>query len=116
MARIHRFSIWVSDSIELRQLAEEDVVELTELIDRNRPYLREWLPWLEGQEVPIHDLDRRKWLDAAWTREISPCTRAALARRYGKATETRIQHAEGFQISEYGRRPPVEELEQIFPR
>ena len=48
MTRVHQFSIRVSDSIELRQLAEKDVVELTELIDRNRQYLREWLPWRDN--------------------------------------------------------------------
>jgi len=38
----------VSDSIELRQLAHRDAKELTRLIDRNRAYLREWLPWLNN--------------------------------------------------------------------
>jgi LmbE family N-acetylglucosaminyl deacetylase len=97
-------------------IAIDDVWERKmDALDAHRSQVYEWLPWLDNQEVPIHDLDRRKWLDAAWTREISPCTRAALARRYGNAA-ARVQHAEGFQISEYGRHPSAEELEQIFPR
>jgi ribosomal-protein-serine acetyltransferase len=38
----------VCDSVELRQIVPEDVEDLTELIDRNRSYLREWLPWLDN--------------------------------------------------------------------
>jgi ribosomal-protein-serine acetyltransferase len=38
----------VSDSVELRQMTEHDADELTRLIDRNRTYLREWLPWLDN--------------------------------------------------------------------
>ena len=38
----------VCDSVELRQIAPKDVQDLTELIDRNRSYLREWLPWLDN--------------------------------------------------------------------
>lgn len=38
----------VDDSVELRQIGRDDAVELTELIDRNRPYLKEWLPWLNN--------------------------------------------------------------------
>jgi LmbE family N-acetylglucosaminyl deacetylase len=97
-------------------IAIDDVWERKmDALDAHRSQVYEWLPWLDGQEVPMHDLDRRKWLDAVWTREVGPCTRAALARRYGGAAAG-VQHAEGFQISEYGRRPSAEELEQIFPR
>jgi ribosomal-protein-serine acetyltransferase len=38
----------VSDSVELRQIEKEDAEDLTLLIDRNRAYLREWLPWLDN--------------------------------------------------------------------
>ena len=38
----------VDDGVELRQIGRNDAVELTELIDRNRPYLKEWLPWLNN--------------------------------------------------------------------
>jgi len=38
----------VSDSVELRQLDQDDAEELTLLIDRNRAYLKEWLPWLDS--------------------------------------------------------------------
>ncbi len=37
----------VTDSLELRQISEDDAFELTGLIDRNRRYLKEWLPWLD---------------------------------------------------------------------
>ena len=33
---------------ELRLLEESDAEELFSLVNRNRAYLREWLPWLDG--------------------------------------------------------------------
>jgi ribosomal-protein-serine acetyltransferase len=45
---MRRVTLRVSESVELRQVAEPDVEELTRLIDINRNYLREWLPWLDN--------------------------------------------------------------------
>jgi len=42
------FKIPVTDNVELRQIRREDAEELTQLIDDNRAYLREWLPWLDN--------------------------------------------------------------------
>jgi LmbE family N-acetylglucosaminyl deacetylase len=75
----------------------------------------EWLPWLQGDEVPRDGIARRAWLDQQWSRAIDPCVRASLTRRYGSERAGQIQHAEAFQVSEYGRRPDREELEEIFP-
>ena len=47
----------MDDSVVLCQVSESDTEELTELIDRNRPYLREWLPWLDSS-TGIHDTAR----------------------------------------------------------
>jgi LmbE family N-acetylglucosaminyl deacetylase len=78
----------------------------------------EWLPWVNGalDEVPEQPEPRRQWLDQQWTREIDSCLRASLARRHGTERAARIQHAEAFQVCEYGRRPTREEMEEIFPR
>src|SRR5215831_6725708 len=38
----------VTNSVELRQITEEDAEPLTVLIDRNRAHLKEWLPWLDS--------------------------------------------------------------------
>jgi len=98
------------------------VVDIDEAWDRKLDALSahasqfyEWLPWVEGtlDEVPQDPVARREWLDRKWTHPIDPCVRAALDRRYGAK---RIQHAEAFQVCEYGRRPTREEMEAIFPR
>jgi ribosomal-protein-serine acetyltransferase len=47
----------VNDSVVLRQVSENDTEELTDLIERNRLHLREWLPWLDNS-TGIHDTAR----------------------------------------------------------
>jgi ribosomal-protein-serine acetyltransferase len=54
---MYRLRLRVSDSVELRQIAEEDVETLTLLIDRNRSHLKEWLPWLDNS-TSLHDTAR----------------------------------------------------------
>lgn len=50
-------SLKIDNSLELRQIVEDDAGELTTLIHRNRPYLRQWLPWLDNSNG-IHDTAR----------------------------------------------------------
>jgi LmbE family N-acetylglucosaminyl deacetylase len=78
----------------------------------------EWLPWVDGRldEVPEDLAARLAWLDQQWSRPIDHCVQASLDRRYGAERGRRIQHAEAFQVCEYGRRPTPEEMEDIFPR
>jgi LmbE family N-acetylglucosaminyl deacetylase len=78
----------------------------------------EWLPWIDGQlkEVPQDPAARRAWLDRQWSHLVDLCVRASLERRYGAERGRQIQHAEAFQVCEYGRRPGREEMEDIFPR
>jgi LmbE family N-acetylglucosaminyl deacetylase len=85
-------------------------------LDAHQSQVYEWLPWMQDEPVPEGVAARRKWLDATWSREPSMCTRAALARRYGPEGAARVRHAEAFEISEYGRRPTAQELDEMFPR
>jgi ribosomal-protein-serine acetyltransferase len=45
---MERLTLNIDSSLLLCQIAREDAEELTELIDRNRSYLRQWLPWLDN--------------------------------------------------------------------
>jgi hypothetical protein len=41
----------VADGCYLRLLEEADAEELYELVDRNRDYLAEWMPWAAAQTL-----------------------------------------------------------------
>ena len=49
--RRHPARIRVDDEVELRLLREAHAEALFTLTDRNREYLRRWLPWVEGTGV-----------------------------------------------------------------
>jgi len=90
-------------------------------LDAHRSQVFEWLPYLDGVEVPEDSQARRRWLDVTWSREPTVCTRAALARRYGTPlyepeAAARVRHAEAFELSEYGRQLSPRELDEMFPR
>jgi LmbE family N-acetylglucosaminyl deacetylase len=87
-------------------------------LDAHASQFYEWLPWVDGtlDRVPTDSAARREWLGRSWSRPVGLCARAALARRYGAERAREIQHAEAFQICEYGRRPSTEELDEFFPR
>jgi ribosomal-protein-serine acetyltransferase len=54
---MRRLILKVTPGVELRQIDADDAKDLTDLIDCNRRYLREWLPWLDNS-LDIHDTAR----------------------------------------------------------
>ncbi|PYT65424.1 MAG: hypothetical protein DMG39_29220 [Acidobacteria bacterium] len=97
----------------------DDVFEKkVNMLDAHASQFYEWLPWTEGQfeQVPKDPAERRKWLAAGplASRKLQPEWRKALQKRYG-AQAGRIQHAEAFEITEYGQQPSEEEIRRLFP-
>ena len=88
------------------------------MLDAHVSQFYEWLPWTMGQlqQVPKLPAERKKWLaeQPLVRREIQPDWREALDKRYG-ARAARIQYAEAFEITEYGRQPSEAEIRQLFP-
>jgi LmbE family N-acetylglucosaminyl deacetylase len=89
-----------------------------DMLDAHVSQFYEWLPWTEGvlDQVPKDPAERKKWL-AKWpsaVRPLQPEWRKALEKRYG-AKAAGIQHAEAFEITEYGHQPSEEEIRTLFP-
>src|SRR5262249_9587628 len=88
------------------------------MLDATVSQMYEWLTWTAGQleEVPKDPAERKKWLASTnrAERKLQPEWREALEKRYG-AEAARIQHAEAFEITEYGRQPSEEEIRRLFP-
>jgi len=78
----------------------------------------EWLPWVAGnlEQVPKDPAARKAWLARTRGGRISAAVRAALVARYGADQGGKIQHAEAFQLCEYGSRASVEQLQKLFPK
>jgi len=89
-----------------------------DMLDAHESQFYEWLPWTEGEldQVPKDPVERKKWLAASHrgARTLNPEWREALRKRYGAAA-ARVQHAEAFEITEYGRQPSEEEIKKLFP-
>ena len=52
----------IDASTRLRELTSEDAGSLYALVDRNRKYLRQWLPWVDRQQGPH---DSRQFIEGA---------------------------------------------------
>lgn len=78
----------------------------------------EWLPWVDGalDQVPKDPAARKQWLlDQPQRREMNPAVRAALTKWYGEARASKVQHAEAFEICEYGKQPNEADIRRLFP-
>ncbi len=86
-------------------------------LDAHVSQMYEWLPWIAHylDEVPKDKNERIKWLSQKTAEPITPKIRASLEKWYGKEKATQAQHAEAFEICEYGAQPNDEEIKRLFP-
>jgi LmbE family N-acetylglucosaminyl deacetylase len=88
-------------------------------LDSHVSQFYEWLPWVDGKlaDVPKDPAARKEWLKAGFVgRPVTlPDVRAALVKWYGPEKGNAVQHAEAFEVCEYGAQPDDTRLKQIFP-
>lgn len=80
----------------------------------------EWLPWImkSSPPPPISSDARQAWLVNTWAPYFKSRTdkaRAALGIRYGESRAAAVNHAEYFELCEYGDCPEPETLRALFP-
>lgn len=118
--------LYYSDQFTQPQAFRPDIVvsiddvfdDKINMLDAHVSQFYQWLPWTMGQLqlVPKLPAERKRWLatQPLAAREIQTDWREALDKRYG-VRAARIQHAEAFEITEYGRQPSEAEIRQLFP-
>lgn len=76
----------------------------------------DWLPWLAGtlDQVPEDEAEKLASLAKRRPSRPGPSTRESLIKWYGEKGKT-VQHAEGFEICEYGKQPSEKEIRRLFP-
>ena len=86
-------------------------------LDSHESQVYEWLPWIGGylDQVPKDIAQREKWLAINRTVKITPEVRNNLEKWYEKGLAAQVQHAEAFEICEYGTQPSESEIKRIFP-
>jgi LmbE family N-acetylglucosaminyl deacetylase len=86
-------------------------------LDAHVSQVYEWLPWVDGNldSVPREPAARKQWLASSRAGAITPAVRQALEKWYGADRAAKIQHAEAFELCEYGRQPSDEDLRRLFP-
>jgi LmbE family N-acetylglucosaminyl deacetylase len=86
-------------------------------IDAHVSQMYEWLPWLNGRldSVPKDPAERKAWTAKQRWGRINDAVRATLVKIYGADAGAKVEHAEAFEICEYGRRPDAAEVKRLFP-
>lgn len=99
----------------------DEVIDLkVDGLDAHQSQVYEWMPWTMGilGDVPnMENIEARKeWLRKTYlNREISDEQREALIKYYSERRAMSFQHAESFEIAEYGTVPTDEQIRMIFP-
>lgn len=91
--------------------------EKVHAMDAHESQFYEWLPWIGNyaDQVPKEKSQREKWLATNRTVKITPEVKATLEKWYGQQRAAQVQHAEAFEICEYGTQPNESDLRRIFP-
>ncbi|HET9744208.1 MAG TPA: PIG-L family deacetylase [Chitinophagaceae bacterium] len=86
-------------------------------LDAHESQMYEWLPWIGhyADKVPKDKTERVKWLAETRKQTIKPEVRTTLEKWYGKERAAGVQHAEAFEICEYGTQPDEELIKKLFP-
>ena len=86
-------------------------------LDAHVSQVYEWLPWVDGalDSVPKDPAERRAWLSKSRAGRVNDATRAALVKWYGAERGSKVQHAEAFEVCEYGKQPTEAEIRALFP-
>jgi len=99
---------------------DETIANKVDGLDAHVSQVYEWMPWTMGvlDDVPNkEDAEARKnWLQNTYlNREISEAQRESLIKYYSERRAMSFQHAESFEIAEYGTTPTEEQIRMIFP-
>lgn len=86
-------------------------------MDAHESQFYEWLPWIGGylDKVPADKSERKKWLATNRTVKLTPEVKASLEKWYGAEKAAQVQHAEAFEICEYGTQPSEADIRRLFP-
>ena len=116
--------LYAADSFQKPNPFEADIaIDIDEVFDQkingmaaHASQYFEWLPWLSGtlDQIPEDEAGRQEYLAKRRTFRPGASTRESLIKWYGDKGET-VQHAEGFEICEYGKQPNEEEIRRLFP-
>jgi len=96
----------------------DDVLEQKmDSLDAHVSQVYEWLPWVDGKlsEVPKDPAERKRWLVQNYAPPPNTAVREAHEKWYGQEHGAKVQHAEAFELCEYGAQPNDEELRRLFP-
>ena len=102
-------------------VAIDDVMDVkARILHEHTSQMYEWLPYDGGylDQVPAGDAERVEWLKARLLRRdgaVADRFRDLLLARYGEERGNAIQCAEAFEVSEYGRGLPPDQIATYFP-
>jgi LmbE family N-acetylglucosaminyl deacetylase len=96
---------------------DDTIDKKIDALDAHVSQFYEWLPWHAGylDKVPKDPAARKAWLKKSRGGGITPAVREALEKTYGKEAAAQVQHAEAFEICEYGSRPSEADIKRLFP-
>ncbi|MCC5931642.1 MAG: PIG-L family deacetylase [Cyclobacteriaceae bacterium] len=102
---------------DITVIIDQSITKKILAMDAHVSQFYEWLPWIGGyaDQVPGDPARRSSWLAERWRRPVSDEMRKSLEKWYGTPKAKAAQHAEAFEICEYGRQPSDEEIKLLFP-